>query len=103
MAQVKRAASAGKRSGVYAELLAAEEAKFARRGGRPILVADRDPVTGHAVRRMAITASPSPTLEKLRAGQPATVFGWQLPRHVRGDGKPGDRFTVHPDGRISGT
>ena len=75
---------------LYAELLATEEEKFARRGGRRVLVRDQ----------MVVTASPGPMLAGLRAGEPVEINDWRLPRWARSGRVENRRVTVHPDGRI---
>ncbi|MGV0788680.1 hypothetical protein ABQF33_17365 [Mycolicibacterium sp. XJ2] len=77
-------------AGLYAELLATEEGKFARRGGRRLLVDDQ----------MVTTASPGPVLVALRVGQPVEISGWQLPRWARGGIVANRRVKIHPDGRV---
>jgi hypothetical protein len=78
------------RSGVYADLLAREEEKFARHGGRLTLVRD-ETVTQQR---------PGPVLAALRAGQPVEVMDWMLPRWARSGRVKNIRACVHPDGRM---
>ena len=77
----------------YAELLAAEEERYTRRGGRLVLV-------GHD--RVARQFQPSPLLAALRAGEPVTVMDWQLPRYVRPGHRPvrNIRLCISADGYI---
>lgn len=77
---------------LYAELLVTEEQKFARHGGRRVLVRDR----------MVITANPCPVLAALRAGRPAVINDWQLPRWARSGRVENRHVIVHPDGRVAG-
>jgi hypothetical protein len=79
--------------GVYEALLAAEEEKFARHGGRRILVGDE----------MVISPDPDPVLKALRAGEPAVVYVFQIPRDYRPDGRAyGSLVVVYPYGKIAG-
>ncbi|MDX1885364.1 hypothetical protein [Mycolicibacterium sp. 120270] len=71
---------------LYAELLIAEEDKFARLGGRRVLVGDK----------MVIIASPGPVLAALRAGKPVALSDWNLPRWARSGRVQNRRVIVHP-------
>ena len=77
-------------TGVYADLLSKEEAKFARHGGRRILVGEH----------MVTVNQPNPTLAALRAGRPTEVMDWQLPRFGRSGLVKNVRVTVYPDGQM---
>ncbi|UUO01691.1 hypothetical protein M4D79_25520 [Mycolicibacterium novocastrense] len=74
---------------LYAELLNTEEDKFARLGGRRVLVRDE----------MVIIDDPGPVLAALRAGKPVEIPDWQLPRWARRAAQ-NHRVTVHPDCRV---
>jgi hypothetical protein len=78
----------------YAQLLEAEEQKFTRRGGRPVLLATPG---GRAV---AVVDDPGPLLAGLRAGEPVEVDDWRLPTEVQGGPVRGVRVVVYPDGLV---
>jgi hypothetical protein len=77
-------------SSVYTELRDREEQSFAQRGGQTLLVGDR----------VEVNRRPGRLLAALRAGQPATVYDWQLPRLARDGRVKNVRVTVHADGRM---
>ncbi|MBN7411164.1 hypothetical protein [Mycobacteroides abscessus] len=74
---------------LYAELLAAEEEKFARRGGRRVLVRGR----------MVVTADVGPLLAGLRAGNPVEISDWQLPHWARNGKVKNRRLVINPAGQ----
>lgn len=76
----------------YAALRQREEQRFAAVGGRGIRLVRDEVVT---------VSDPPPLLADLRAGRPATVNAFRIPRRFRPDEiNPSDPVTVYPNGRI---
>lgn len=90
----RRAGTAKCCSGVYSALLAREEARFAQHGGRRLLIVDT----------MHVIGDPPPLLADLRAGRPAAVNLFRVPKRYRPDEvNPSSPVVVYPDGRIEQT
>lgn len=78
----------------YDELLAAEEARHSRRGGRRLLVGTA------AGTEMRVVVEPGALLSRLRAGEPVEVDDWKLSATARGGRVANVRVRVYPDGTV---
>lgn len=79
---------------LYDLLLADEERRYARRGGRRLLVGTPSGV------EMRVVAAPGPLLSRLRAGQPVEVEDWKLPAWAREGPVRGELVTVSRTAQI---